>query len=132
MKRLTPDSSPALSAQSDSYPFRFLGRVPRRVRALKRVQPDPGYELLVGADTIASLTLAAGEACDVWVSSSGAVVACLPNGLSIGIKPDEFQVIAWHTNAADRVVADASAVIEAHIAARAPPSPNPQSARHSP
>lgn len=89
-----PAHSPALTHQSDHYPARFTRRVPLRVKLLKTVTADPmPYPLCLDQE---SLALVVGQEVDVWVNSHGAVSACMPEGKNLGLKPDEFEVIAWH------------------------------------
>lgn len=92
--------SPALRWQSDTYPERFDGRVPRRVRMLANVGDDlPWFANLIGDRVI---TAVCGREYDVYVNSHGAVSAVI-DGVMLGIKPNEYEVTAWHngTNGQD-------------------------------
>jgi len=82
--------SPALTKQSEHYPERFKGKVPYKVRMLKTVTSDLPFIVKP------ILWAYEGETYDVWVNSHGAVSAFLPEDL-LGLKPDEFEVIEWHT-----------------------------------
>ena len=86
---------PALHQQSADYPF---GRhVPKTVRMLRHVTPDPmpgiGLAYLNQGKPIPE---APAEALiPVWTNSHGAVAAVLPDGQRLGLKPDEFEVVEW-------------------------------------
>lgn len=87
--------SPALREQSDVYPERYNGRVPLRVKMLMDVSPDlPWYIEMIKAKTV---TAAAGQEYEVYVNSHGAVTAVIGNEM-LGLRPDEFEVTAWHNN----------------------------------
>lgn len=86
-------TSPALKEQSGSYPARWNGRVPLRVRMLKTVRSDWVFgQALVARE---------GEVYDVWVNRHGAVSVILEEGMErqvkkLGVKPDEFEVVDWY------------------------------------
>jgi hypothetical protein len=85
---------PALQRQSEHYPARFRGRVPKRIKMAKTVRPDcpgckPGTVALIDSEY------------DAWTNSHGAVCAVCENGEYLGVKPDEFDVIEWHNAHAD-------------------------------
>lgn len=89
--------SPALNWQSDdpapfTYPPHWRGKVPLKINMLKLVQPD--IPELAKKDTLCFND----QEYYVWVNSYGAVSAILPNGQQLGLKPDEFEVIEWHSN----------------------------------
>lgn len=86
----TPFDSQALTYQSTLYPKGYGGRVPRRVSTIKPVVQD--FPFL--SDHPARI--AAGVEVDVIVNSHGAVTAILPGDVTLGLKPGEFEVIAWH------------------------------------
>jgi len=80
---------PALHHQSDSYPDRFKGRVPLRVRMLRTVGPDfcflaPNIE-----------PAQRGVEYPAWTNSHGAVCRAVDGKADLGLKPDEFEVTAW-------------------------------------
>lgn len=91
--------SPALKEQHKSddraaYPANYRGRVPLKVKMAKDVRPDmpmflPGHNV----DVIAKAD------CEyyVWVNKHGAVTAILEDGSKLGLLPQEFDVIVWHT-----------------------------------
>jgi hypothetical protein len=84
----SPDDSPALKHQSPHYPKRWGGKVPRRVLMTKTARSDiPLPRPLVAT---------AGKEYDCWVNSHGAVAVIVGPYDSLGVKPDEFEVVAWH------------------------------------
>ena len=85
-------TSPALFDQSDVYPKRYNGRVPRRVRMRCTVCPDDAGTV-IGQDGRYAVADAAYE---VWVNAHGAVSVIFDNGQLLGVKSDEFEVIEWH------------------------------------
>lgn len=93
--KYTPFDSPALAFRARGYPFG--DRVPYRVRMLKNVMSEfPGRVLHLGD---ACLVARKGEEYPAWVNSYGAVAAIVNLGdhtESLGVKPGEFEVIAWH------------------------------------
>ena len=80
--------SPALEFRSQYYPAHFGDRVPKRVRMLQTVRSD----IPVGNRPRAIR----GWVYGVWVNTHGAVVA-LTQGGTLGLKPDEFEVVEWHS-----------------------------------
>ncbi|WP_314408823.1 hypothetical protein [Pseudomonas kuykendallii] len=82
---------PALHQQSADYPFDR--RVPKTVRMLRNVTPDPMQ--IIGLGYLDIPTAPAGALIPVWTNSYGAVAAVLPDGQRIGLKPDEFEVVDW-------------------------------------
>lgn len=82
---------PALHQQSADYPFGR--RVPKAVRLLRHVTPDPRSIIGLGYPDIP--TAALGAVIPVWTNSYGAVAAVLPDGQRLGLKPDEFEVVEW-------------------------------------
>lgn len=87
---------PALHQRSPGYPFG--DRVPKKVRMLKTVTADPmpviGFAFSAGGAPPIALI---GMELDVWTNSHGGVCAVFRDGGKLGLKPDEFEVIAWHT-----------------------------------
>lgn len=83
---MTFADSPALKLRRDCYPARFKGRVPRRVKVLRIVRPDIGLMPIAMPGTIY----------EAWTNSLGAVCAIFPSGETLGLKPDEFEVVEWH------------------------------------
>lgn len=85
---------PALHKRSNSYPFG--DRVPRTVRMLKTVTPDPmpgiGLSYIAGNMPVAK----AGKSYAVWTNSHGAVAAVMADGKHLGLRPAEFEVDTWH------------------------------------
>jgi hypothetical protein len=85
-------SSPALKKRSQQYPDRFGDRVPLVIRMTKTVVTDLPF---VAFDR--SIPLAIGEnEYYCTVNSYGAVAAIGPEGEQLGVKPNEFEVVAWH------------------------------------
>lgn len=85
---------PALHKRSNIYPFG--ARVPRTVRMLKTVTPDPmpgiGLAYIKGDMPVATV----GQSYPVWTNSHGAVAAVMPDGRHLGLRPAEFEVDTWH------------------------------------
>lgn len=85
---------PALRKRSNIYPFG--ARVPRTVRMLKTVTPDPmpgiGLAYIKGDMPVATV----GQSYPVWTNSHGAVAAVMPDGRHLGLRPAEFEVDTWH------------------------------------
>lgn len=89
-KIITKFDSPALTRQSDSYPSSWNGKIPSRVRMNKNVRSDlPDFDE-------ARVCCADGQEYDAWVNSHGALCAIFDDGTMLGLKPDEFTVVAWH------------------------------------
>lgn len=85
---------PALHRQSEHYPARFRGRVPKRILMEKTIYPEcPGMKPGTVARRDAEY--------DAWTNSHGAVCAVCENGEHLGVKPDEFAVIEWHNDRLD-------------------------------
>ena len=81
-------SSPALQHQSKHYPASWHGKVPKVVRMAKTVTDDfPFGKKLVCQD---------GYEYHVVVNSHGAVAAILGDEARLGLKPYEFEIIAFH------------------------------------
>lgn len=78
---------PALSHRSEQYPERFKGRVPKRIRMLKRVTSDIPF-------SDPNLVAENGAIYTAWTNSHGAVAAWI-NGKRLGVRPNEFEVIDW-------------------------------------
>lgn len=85
---------PALHKRSNSYPFG--DRVPRTVRMLETVTPDPmpgiGLAYIKGDVPVAKI----GRTYLVWTNSHGAVAAVMPDGGHLGLRPAEFEVDSWY------------------------------------
>lgn len=92
---LQKDESPALKFKSNHYPARFNGRVPKRIKMLMDVRPDFLCGLAGGGGGPGTI-LRAGEIYEAWTNSHGAVAGYCANGFKLGVKPDEFEVEAWH------------------------------------
>lgn len=84
-------ASPALKTRSSEYPTRYNGKIPLTVKMLKTVNSE--LPIVVEPKPI---KVEEGQEYPVWVNSHGAVAAVLPSGETLGIKPDEFEVIEWH------------------------------------
>ena len=89
-------ASPALKHQSESYPPRYRGRVPWKIKMACTVRPDLEFlvEKFLGKKhgTVAVMD----EVYECWVNMHGAVAAICRNGEKLGIKPAEFDVVEWH------------------------------------
>lgn len=92
---MTPQDSAALKFQSEHYPLEWAGRVPSRVKvtASRGVRPD-GYMGLW--PEYRGLVCLFGEEYDAECNSHGAVAAIFPDGRVLGLRPNEFEIIAWH------------------------------------
>lgn len=88
-----PHSCPALTYQSKHYPKHWEGNVPTRVRMAMTVRPDP-LVLAINPEK-ENKVCEEGREYEVTVNSHGAVSAIFPNGSTLGLKPNEFEVIAW-------------------------------------
>lgn len=83
--------SPALtSGMRKGYPANYRGRVPWKVRMACTVRPDMPFLAPPGTVALAD------QVYEVWVNSYGAVSAICANGTRLGLKPAEFDVVAWH------------------------------------
>jgi len=82
--------SSALKHQSEHYPVRYEGKVPRKVKMRMSVKSDIPFSL--GGGLFARVD----QEYYVSVNSHGAVTAILPNGRMLGLKPREFKVIEFH------------------------------------
>lgn len=81
-------TSPALQHQSEHYPASWHGKVPRVVRMAKTVTDDfPFGEKIVCQNEYEY---------HVVVNSHGAVAAILGERARLGLKPYEFEIIAFH------------------------------------
>lgn len=89
----TPNDSLALKWQSDTYPKRFLGNVPKRVKVIKNTGSD--FDEILKANGKSPVRVYKGQMFDVIVNSLGAVTALIGDD-ELGLKPDEFEVIEWH------------------------------------
>lgn len=88
---MRPEDSSALRERGQGYPWG--DRVPKRIRLLTAVRADlPGPR---HSPEIAS----AGQIYDAFCNRYGAVSAILADGSLLGVKPDEFEIVAWHGEA---------------------------------
>ena len=84
MSAYGPQSSPALNVQIGGYPSAWQGLVPKRVRMhgdavmAPVAHPQPGAEY------------------DVWVGSTGCVIAILPENARRSLRHGDFSVLQWH------------------------------------
>jgi len=89
---MRPEDSSALRERGQGYPWG--NRVPRRIRLLTGVRP-------VALVAQQSPEIArAGQIYDAYCNRYGAVSAILADGSLLGVKPGEFEIIAWHGDAA--------------------------------
>ncbi len=84
--------SPALKQLSELYPPNRYGKVPLKIRMCTTVKSD--LPIFVKGET--PLVACNGHEYYVWCNSHGAMVAILPNGKRLGIKPSECEIIEWH------------------------------------
>lgn len=90
VRELDPEHvGPALTHRGEGFPW--PGRIPLRVRMVKRVWPDFPF-LLQGPVCAAEM----GQEYDTWTNVYGAVAVWV-NGEKLGVRPDEFQVVEWYT-----------------------------------
>lgn len=82
------NSSAALIFKSDAYPVAWENQVPRKVRLTEFVKSDLPFPPFFSLD--------AGTEAYVVVNSHGAVSAIMPDDQTLGLKPDEFEVLEWH------------------------------------
>lgn len=91
-----PSESPALTqGLAPDYPARYGGQVPLYVRMLKAVKPEPLILATMDPKDRTKCFVMAGQEVPVWVNRSGAVSAIF-NKYTLGLRPDEFEVIRWH------------------------------------
>ena len=79
--------------QSSSYPKHWEGQVPTRVRMTKTVRPDFPFAFMF-SPAERDLVCEEGKEYEVGCNGHGAVYAIFP-GTTLGLKPDEFYVVAW-------------------------------------
>jgi hypothetical protein len=79
---------PALVSQSEHYPKRWDGKVPKRVKMLMTVSSDIPIPCF--------LKVLSGEIYDVYTNSHGAIAVVFEDGKMLGVKPGEFEVVEWH------------------------------------
>ncbi len=99
--------SPALTIKSTrkgSFAYPFGNKVPLRVKTTQPVRSD--IPTTVGSPN--DLSCDAGGEYYVWVNSYGAVSAILENGEQLGLKPEEFDIIEWHSLPERFIVAEVS------------------------
>lgn len=87
----TQHDSPALSAQSDTYPAAWRGKVPLKVKMAKTVTSDLPVSLQ--KETI---KLEKDKEYFVWCNSHGALAGITDTGKPLGLKAYEFEIIEWH------------------------------------
>jgi hypothetical protein len=90
-----PGESPALRHQAEGYPAQWAGRVPLRVRMVKTATACYPFGILDRAEALK------GKEYDVYVNSYGAASAIVGPDSLLGIKPDEFEIVAWHEHIPD-------------------------------
>lgn len=89
----TPNDSPALKDRSGDYPIRFKGAVPKMIRMLETVAPD--FPIPLAFPQYRGLIAVCDRVYPAWVNRNGAVCAIIGDQ-QLGVKPDEFEVVAWH------------------------------------
>lgn len=85
-------SSGALKHQSDIYPKRYNGHVPWKIMMIKSVRSD--FPLINNNPLVIAKEY---EIYECWVNQNGAVSVIFPNNERLGVKPDEFKVVRWHS-----------------------------------
>jgi hypothetical protein len=85
-------ASPALTDQSDIYPARFEGRVPKLIRPTRFVRSDLPA-IIVGSD----VSVTPHGVYYATTNRNGAVCAVrsASRGDALGLKPDEYEVVEW-------------------------------------
>jgi hypothetical protein len=100
-KEMTPEllatKSPALTTQSKHYPRGWEGNVPLMVHMLTTVRPD--FICLLAKPSDHDMICTKGERYFVDVNMHGAISAIMQDGRKLGLKPDEFTIVAWHEGA---------------------------------
>jgi hypothetical protein len=81
---------PALHARYVAKGYPFGDRVPKTVR----LRCTSSSDLFMGDWLVAR----AMREYPVWTNSYGAVSVVFPDGKKLGLKPDEFEVVAWYEN----------------------------------
>jgi hypothetical protein len=93
---------PALHHRAKGYPYGE--RVPRTVRMVKTVTAEPmpviGYTYIKGDVPTAVIS----QTFPAWTNSNGAVVAVMPDGQRLGLKPDEFEVASWYVTSPQKPI----------------------------
>lgn len=85
---------PAMHSQSEDYPTRFMGRVPKTIRMRRAVQADEPMRSL--SEEWRGVIAEHGMLYPAYTNSHGAVSAVLDDGKKLGVKPDEFEIVTWH------------------------------------
>lgn len=86
----TPGLSPALARRYKSYPRRWNGQVPRRVRVLYTVTPREPEQFAPGTAAIE------GQTYDCYVTSEGALFAILEHGEILWLGLGQCEVVEFH------------------------------------
>jgi hypothetical protein len=92
---MEPIECPALHKRRHDKGYPFGDRVPLTVRLRRTVHTDiiPGIGFISTPPVVAKEA----ETFPAWTNSYGAVCAVFPDGKQLGLKPDEFEVVEWHT-----------------------------------
>lgn len=78
-----------------SYPPKYRGRVPLKVKMAKTVKPDlPQFHKVLNVPD--NLVAHFDHEYYVYVNSLGAVCAIMSDGSKLGLLPCEFDVVEWH------------------------------------
>lgn len=92
--KITAVDCPARHSQSEDYPARFMGRVPKTIRMRRTIQPDEPMRSLSAAWR--GVIAEHGMLYPAHTNSHGAVSAVMDNGQKLGVKPDEFEITEWY------------------------------------
>lgn len=87
-------TSPALALKSKHWPKRYGDRVPLLIKMNMTVRPD--FICLMAEPKRKTNILNEGELYHTTVNSHGAVCGICDDGQTLGVKPDEFEVIEWY------------------------------------
>jgi hypothetical protein len=80
--------SAALKDKSPDYPKAWKGKVPLKVTMLLTVKSDLPF--------LTNIRALKDQTYFVSVNRNGAVTALFDNGDELGIRPAEFEIVAWH------------------------------------
>lgn len=86
----------AMIQQSEIYPKRYNGKVPKKVKMLETVTTDLPLAFLMSEPNETLPMAVGGNEYYVNVNCNGAVSAIFEDGQMLGLKPAEFEVIEFH------------------------------------
>lgn len=88
---MSPTDCPAVHYKSEYYPYG--DRIPTKVKMLKTVTADHSEFFDINPAPLAP----AGAVLSSWTNSHGAIAVVLNDGIHLGIKPGEFEIVEWRT-----------------------------------